>query len=104
MLELTYRNWGTEVLESGIPVVVDFWEPSCNPCKLLEPLLVEVSKKYVGVLKFAKVDVRSHLELASQYGVRSIPTLLLFRNGKVVGQTTGNMPTKTLLTFLHKVL
>ena len=104
MLELTDKNWDREVLDSSLPVVVDFWGPACTPCKQLEPLLLDTEGKYRGVLKFAKINAASHADLAARYGVRSIPTLLLFREGKVVGQTVGNMPTRTLITFLHKVL
>lgn len=104
MIELTEQNWTDEVLNSTLPVVVDFWGPSCTPCKLLEPLLVKVAQDFEGTLKFGKVNAMAHGNLAAKYGVRNIPTLLLFRNGKMVGQTVGNMPTRTLMTFLQKVL
>lgn len=104
MIELTEQNWTDEVLNSPLPVVVDFWGPSCTSCQLLEPLLVKVAQDFEGKLKFGKINAGKYGNLVSRYGVRSIPTLLLFRNGKVVGQTVGNMPTRTLMTFLQKVL
>lgn len=104
MLELTEQNWNAEVLNSTLPVVVDFWGPSCTPCQLLEPLLVKAAQDFEGTLKFVKVNAMEQGNLTARYGVRNVPTLLLFRNGKVVGQTIGNMPTRTLMTFLQKVL
>ena len=100
----TTQNWDQEVLRSDVPVLVDFWGPSCAPCIAIAPLVDRVSQQSAETLKVGKVNVNLHAQLASKYGVRSIPTLLLFRKGKVVGQKVGMLQEKELLTFVQKVL
>ena len=104
MVELNEQNWNGEVLQSTLPIIIDFWGESCSPCKVLEPLLEQVEKDFKGKLKFGKVNVRTHGSLAARYGVRNIPTLLLFRDGKVVGQNVGSVSMKILVAFLQKGL
>lgn len=98
------ETWESEVLKSDLPVLVDFWGPSCAPCIALAPLLDKVEQTFGGVLKVGKVNVNMHSPLAAKYGIRSIPTLLLFRNGKVVGQKVGMVQKGELDLFLQKVL
>lgn len=85
----TDGNFKKEVLESGIPVMADFWAEWCGPCKMLSPIIDELAKEYVGKIKIGKVDVDSNPEVASRYGVMSIPTLIFFKGGKVMAQATG---------------
>ncbi|QEE13020.1 MULTISPECIES: thioredoxin [Bartonella] len=82
-------NFESEVLTSSIPVVVDFWAEWCGPCKMIAPILDEVSTEMQNQVKIAKVNIDENPELATQYGVRSIPTLLMFKNGNVSSNMVG---------------
>ena len=84
-LTLNKDNFTKEVLESSIPVVVDFWAPWCGPCKIMGPIIEEVAKEYEGKAKVGKVNVDENSELSEQYHVMSIPTIKIFKQGKVVG-------------------
>jgi thioredoxin 1 len=89
MLQFTDANFKKEVLESKELVVVDFWAAWCGPCKMIAPLIDEISKEYAGKAKIGKVDVDSNSQTATNYGVMSIPTLMFFKGGKVMDQTVG---------------
>ncbi|WP_144753288.1 MULTISPECIES: thioredoxin [Bartonella] len=82
-------NFESEVLTSSIPVVVDFWAEWCGPCKMIAPILDEISTEMQNQVKIAKVNIDENPELATQYGVRSIPTLLMFKNGNVSSNMVG---------------
>jgi thioredoxin 1 len=86
---VTSDNFEEEVLKSDVPVIVDFWAEWCVPCKMIHPILEEISEAYVGKLKVVQVNVDEEGDLASDYNVISIPTLLLFKDGKVVNQQVG---------------
>ncbi len=103
-LELSGSNFDAEVLQSDIPVVVDFWAPWCGPCRSLAPILEELSTEYQGKVKIAKVNVDNNQELAQRFGVMSIPTMIMFKGGKQVGQTVGLLPKPTLVTKLDELL
>jgi len=91
-LVLTADNFKTEVLESEIPVLVDFWASWCGPCKMLGPVISELAEEYEGKVKVGKVNVDDEEDLAMEYGVQSIPTVLLFKGGEVVEQSLGFKP------------
>ena len=89
-------NFNAEVIESDTPVVVDFWAEWCMPCKMVAPVLDQISQDYAGRLKIAKVNVDDAGEIAQKYNIVSIPTLLLFKDGNVVGQQVGAVPRETI--------
>ena len=91
-LVLTSDNFKTEVLESEIPVLVDFWASWCGPCRMLGPVIAELAEEYEGKVKVGKVNVDEEEELAMEYNVQSIPTVLLFKGGEVVEQSLGFKP------------
>lgn len=90
--ELSSNNFSQEVLQSPIPVLVDFWATWCGPCRALAPKIEAVAKSFAGKVKIGKIDVDQNPELAAKYGVRSIPTLVFFKNGSTAGQLVGNVP------------
>lgn len=88
-LEVNQSNWQSDVLESPVPVLVDFWAEWCGPCRAIIPTLEQLAEEYDGKLKVAKVNVDKNRELAQQFGVRSIPFLLIIKDGKVAEQMVG---------------
>lgn len=96
-LEFTDANFQKEVIESNVPVLVDFWAVWCGPCKIIAPFVEEISKEYEGRVKVGKVDVDNNPDVSMRYGIRSIPTLMIFRDGKVVDQIIGAVP-KNVIT------
>lgn len=87
--EFSSENFGTEVLQSELPVLVDFFADWCAPCKMMAPALEELAKQYEGRLKVGKLDIGAHQQTAEQYKVRNIPTFLFFKNGEVVDKLVG---------------
>jgi thioredoxin 1 len=102
--ELTDANFETEVLKSEDPTLVDFWAVWCGPCKQIAPMVDALADEYKGRLKVAKIDVDHNQIVAQQYSVKSIPTLLIFKGGKVVGQLVGAMSRSKLEAELQKHL
>ncbi len=102
ILEISDDNFEQEVLKSSTPVLVDFWAEWCGPCKALAPTIEQLSQTYAGKVKFCKVNVDYHPNQAARYGVRSIPTLILFQQGQNLGQLIGNVAKPTIESLLSK--
>ncbi len=100
----TDETFQVEVVNSPLPAVVDFWAVWCGPCKMIAPLVDELAKEYAGRAVFAKVDVDSCPKVATQYSIRSIPTVLFFKGGKVVEQVIGAVPKKVLVEKMEATL
>ena len=100
-VELTSANFTEEVLQSGTPVLIDFWAPWCGPCKLMAPVVEEVALDLAGKVKVCKVNVDDHGDLAQQYNILSIPTFMVFKSGRVVEQFSGAMPKEALIQKLQ---
>jgi thioredoxin 1 len=103
IVTLTQDNFQSEVLQSAAPVLVDFWAEWCGPCKMIAPVLDELAGEYAGKVRIGKVNIDEHQGLAAQYGVRAIPTLLLFNGGQVAEQMVGMRSKKDLKTSFDRV-
>ena len=101
-VKVDINNFQSEVLESAEPVVVDFWAEWCGPCKMIAPSLEEIATELAGKVKVAKLNIDENPELAAQFGVRSIPTLILFKGGKPVDQIVGAVPKSKLEEMVKK--
>ena len=97
---VTDASFGAEVLQSDKPVLVDYWAEWCGPCKMIAPVLDELSKTYEGRLQIAKLNVDENREMPAQYGIRGIPTLQLWKNGELVRSLVGAKPKAELAAFL----
>ncbi len=104
VIQLTDADFETQVLKADVPVLVDFWASWCGPCKAIAPLIEELAAGYAGKVKVCKVNVDENPATPGRYGVRGIPTLILFKGGKVVDQLVGAVPKNQLEDLLQKAL
>ncbi len=103
IISLNQQNFASEVLQSSTPVLVDFWAEWCNPCRALTPILDELADEYDGRVKIGKVNIEDQQALAAEYGVRAIPTLLLFHQGQVADQIVGLRSKRDLKASFDRV-
>ena len=96
VLTLTETNWNDEVVGSDTPVLVDFWAPWCGPCRIIAPIIEELAEEFEGKLKVGKLNTDENPNIAMQYGIRAIPTVILFKNGEVVDTRIGVQPKDAL--------
>ncbi|HBQ99859.1 MULTISPECIES: thioredoxin [unclassified Roseofilum] len=101
---VTDTSFDKEVLQSQVPVLVDFWAPWCGPCRMVAPVVEEVAEQFDGQVKVVKVNTDENPSVASKYGIRSIPTLMIFKDGQRVDMVVGAVPKTTLITTLEKHL
>ncbi len=104
VLEITDQNFESDVLQSETPVVVDFWAEWCGPCKTIAPVIDELANEYLGKVKFGKVNVDFNQQTAMKYGIRSIPNLLIFKDGSVVNQIIGSVPKDSIVKLLKETV
>ncbi|ACB53336.1 thioredoxin [Crocosphaera subtropica ATCC 51142] len=102
--QVTDSSFKADVLESDVPVLVDFWAPWCGPCRMVAPVVDEIAEQYAGQVKVVKLNTDENPNTASQYGIRSIPTLMIFKGGQRVDMVVGAVPKTTLASTLEKYL
>ncbi|MBD1841038.1 thioredoxin [Coleofasciculus sp. FACHB-64] len=102
--QVTDASFKQEVLDSEVPVLVDFWAPWCGPCRMVAPVVDEIAQQYDGQVKVVKLNTDENPNVASQYGIRSIPTLMIFKGGQRVDMVVGAVPKTTLANTLEKYL
>ncbi|MEM6716033.1 MAG: thioredoxin [Cyanobacteria bacterium P01_D01_bin.6] len=103
-VQVTDSSFKQDVLESELPVLVDFWAPWCGPCRMVAPVVDEISEQYDGQVKVVKLNTDENPSVASQYGIRSIPTLMIFKDGQRVDMVVGAVPKTTLANTLEKYI
>ena len=104
VIEVTDQNFEEVVLQSEIPVMLDLWAVWCGPCKMIHPIIEELSQEYEGKALMCKLDVDNNRETATKYGIRNIPTVLFFKNGEVVDKQVGAVPKKKFAEKLEPIL
>lgn len=102
-LEITDSNF-QEILAEGKPVVMDFWAPWCGPCKMVGPIIDELATEYEGKVIIGKCDVDENGDVAAEYGIRNIPTVLFFKNGELVGKQVGSAPKSAYVAKIEAIL
>ena len=104
LVHVTDKSWDSEVLKSELPVFVDFWAEWCGPCRMVGPAIEQLAQTMKGKVKFAKLNVDENREIAAKYGIQSIPSLILFRDGNEIARTIGAAPKETYQKFIEQSL
>ena len=104
VIELNKENFEKEVNNSPMPVLIDFWASWCGPCKMMLPIVEEISEEFAGKITVAKVDVDGSPSTAAKFGIRNIPTILFFKDGKVADKQVGAVPKNSLVEKINKLL
>lgn len=102
-IELTQSNFKSEVIDSDIPVLVDFWATWCGPCRMIAPTIEEIANEFDGKIKVGKVNVDDNMGLATEYRIEVIPTLLFFKNGAVIKKTTGVLEKQEIVAIINSL-
>lgn len=102
VLHVNDESFQAEVLDSDLPVLVDFWAEWCGPCKAIAPIIEELAGEYSGKVKIVKINTEEATQTPGKYGIRGIPTLILFKNGEIVDQLVGAAPKASIVEFLSK--
>ncbi len=103
-IEITDSNFEDEVTKSALPVLIDFWAVWCGPCRIIAPIVEEIAGEYEGKLKVGKLDVDNNPEISGKYGIRSIPTLLIFKGGEVVDRIVGAGPKQSIIEKIKPLI
>jgi thioredoxin 1 len=104
LVQVNDKNFASEVLNSDLPVLVEFWATWCGPCRIISPIVEGLAKEFSGKVKVTKLNVDESHATTSQYGVRGIPTLILFKGGKILDQIVGSVPKARLKALIEKAL
>ena len=104
VIVVSAENFDSEVLQSDVPVLVDFWAPWCGPCRMIAPLIDELSREYEGKIKAVKLNTDESPSVATEYGIRSIPTVMIFKGGEKMDTVIGAVPKSTLTSTIEKYL
>jgi len=102
VIDINDENFETEVVNSGIPVVVDFWATWCGPCRKLSPVIEEIAQNYENKVKFVKVNIEECMDTAKKYSISGLPSLLVFKGGEAVERMAGLMPKSTIISNIEK--